>query len=793
MSALFLRKVILKNIFTFLLLACPYLLFAQMDTIYAKMDRLGVEEVIAGKVMIEEKVVGASRSLRKLEDLPVTVYVITQDDIFKNGYTTLTDVLKMVPGIRTSKVGSGFEGEMFFMRGLLGNVYTKVLLNNLPLQPSASSSLGIGEQIPIAQVERIEIIYGSASAVYGSDAMAGVINIITKGTQNSSFANVNAIIGEYGYRHTNFIAGGKLGRNKDIVQYSIYGNQGVRQNINITDQAHKNIYNPTRSFLRLGNNLSDAELEQFIANPANNRQLRFVFASQMPYYQGTFTTPVINQFPQESYLIGANIKYRGLQLSYNEMYRADHSSLGRMPFFFGYQNPANKIGEKVQVTALNYTNTWNKFTFSSNLMYLRQRFDTESSLATNYDYNGKSYVYQASDDIFGEVVVNYNLTKKWELTGGASYKISSVLPTTRDLEKPFSADDYVPFTNKKPKSDALFGDFGFNPQVISNVGGFMQGYFSSKKWNVVLGLRYDAPTHYDPQIYFRSAALYKTSPKTSFRFSLGYAFKAPPLSTSYQSVALVSRKFDTLTLKYGEADGKISYQVVPSPNLEPEISRSIDFGFRYAINTNTYLDISAFANTVQNLIVATGKLIDTVQYPLANFQEVRTYRNEETTIAALAGFQAAIRAKNIIPAIGLSTNFAYIFQSGTENLGDTRGELQAYRQVPEHTLQWGISLNPIKKLYFNFDNVAMTGWYSRFLPLARRFDEDLSDYFVKGYYTLDLTTRYSFTKNLSVFLKVLNVFDAQYGGLNATGLDVDLRYTPQMGRNTQFGVSFKLE
>lgn len=100
------------------------------DTIYAKMDRLGVEQIIAGKVMIEEKVVGASRSLRKLEDLPVTVYVITQDDIFKNGYTTLTDVLKMVPGIRTSKVGTGYEGEMFLMRGLLGNNYTKILLNN---------------------------------------------------------------------------------------------------------------------------------------------------------------------------------------------------------------------------------------------------------------------------------------------------------------------------------------------------------------------------------------------------------------------------------------------------------------------------------------------------------------------------------------------------------------------------------------------------------------------------------------------------------------------------------------
>lgn len=766
----------------------------KQDTIYSKMDKLGVEEVIAGKVMIEEKVVGASRSLRKIEDLPVTVYVITQEDIFKNGYTTLTDVLKMVPGIRTSKVGSGFEGEMFFMRGLLGNNYTKILLNNLPLQPSASSTLGIGEQLPIAQVERIEVIYGSASAVYGSDAMAGVINIITKSTQNSSFASVNTTIGDYGYRHTNFIAGGKLGRNKNIVQYSFYGNQGLRRTLNVTDKDYKNIYRPRiGQFLDVPANISDAELEQFIAQPANNNTLRLVFADQMPYYQGSFISPTINDLPQESYLIGFNIKYKGLQLSYNEMYRADHSSLGRQTFVFGYQSSENKIADKTQITSLNYTNTWNKLSFSSNLMYLRQRFDTQSSLATNYDNNGKGYVYQASDDIFGEAIINYNLTKKWELTGGASYKISSVLPTTRDLDKPFNPDDYVPFTNTKPKPDTLFGDFGINPQIISNLGAFMQGYFSSKKWNVVIGLRYDAPSNYNAQTYSRFAAMYKTSAKTSFRFSLGYAFKAPNLTTSFQSVALANRDFDPQTLTHGKRDGTISYQVLPNADLEPELSRSIELGFRYAVNSNTYLDISTFVNRVQNLIVGTTDIIDKSQYPLASNDSIRTYRNGTTTNSTSIGFQAVLRSKNIIPAINLSTNFAYTFQSGTENLGDDRGELQAYRQVPEHTLQWGISLNPIKKLYFNFDNVAMSGWYSKFLPLNRNFSDDLSDYFIKGYYTLDMTTRYSFNKNVSTFIKVMNVFDAKYGGLNATGLDVDLRYTPQMGRNIQIGVSFKLE
>ena len=622
--------------------------------------------------------------------------------------------------------------------------------------------------------------------------MAGVINIITKSTQNSSFASVNAIVGDYGYRHTNFIAGGKLGRNKNIVQYSIYGNQGLRRTLNVTDKEYDNIYRPQiRLLLDAPDNMSDADLEKFIAEPANNYRLRYAFATRMPFYQGSFTNPPINDTPQESYLIGFNVKYRGLQLSYNEMYRADHSSLGRQPYFFGYQNPEKKIAEKTQITSLNYTNTWNKLSFSSNLMYLRQRFDTQSSLATNYDNNGKGYVYQASDDIFGEVVVNYNLTKKWELTGGVSYKISSVLPTTRDLEKPFNPDDYVPFTNTKPKPDALFGDFGINPQIINNLGGFMQGYFSSKKWNVVIGLRYDNPSNYDAQAYTRFAVMYKTSIKTSFRFSLGYAFKAPNLTTVYQSVALADRNFDVSTLKYGELTGKINYQVLPNTDLKPEVNRSIEVGFRYAINSDTYLDIVTFINTVENLIVATSDTINIAKYPLAVPGSIRTYRNGETTLSGLFGFQTVLRSKNIIPAIALSTNFAYTFQGGGENLGDGRGELQAYRQVPEHTLQWGISLNPLKKLYLNFDNVAMSGWYPKYITGS--FTNNLSDKLIHGYYTLDMTTRYSFNKNISTFLKVINVFDAKYGGLNATGLDVDLKYTPQMGRNIQVGVSFKLE
>lgn len=793
----------LKLLVFFFFILFHSLVFAQntkSDTIFAKMDRLGVLEVIQGKAMTEEKVVGASRSVKKLEDLPVTVYVVTAEDILKNGYTTLVDVLKMVPGIRVSKPGSGTSGEIFLMRGLEGNVYTKILLNNLPIQPSASSTLGIGEQLPIAQVDRIEIIYGPSSAVYGADAMAGVINIITKSVQSTSFAAINVLAGEYGYRHLNFMAGGKLGRDKDVVQYSIFGNRGVRADQNIKQGEYRKVYSPLRAITGADDNISDAQLEALLQNPQFSRSIKSNFASQVPFFQDSYVNPTLNELPQESYLIGANIKYRGLQFSYQEMYRADHSSIGRTPAYHGYQNPETKIGEKMQLTSLNYSNAWKKLTLTANLMYLRERYDKQSSFATNYNYDGKSYIYQASDDIFGEAVVNYNLTKKIELTSGVSYRLASALPLTREFATPFNPSDYVPFTGNKPKTDPLFGDFGVNPVNLNNLGAFFQAYFSSKRWNIVLGWRYDRPSNYADQDYTRIAAMYKITPKTSFRISSGYAFKAPPLTTSYYSVAIEDREFDTLALKYTNLTGEIAYQVIPSPNLAPEQLGSVDVGLRYVPTPNIYLDVSIFGNVLTNLIVAKLDASNNYKtaYPKASIGKgnvVRYYENSTNTYAVLFGFQAVLRARNLIPAIGLNTNFAYTYQAGSETLEENGGTLNNYRQVPHNTLQWSISFNPIKKLYFNFDNVMMSGWYRKYISsdinLGR--GDDVFKAFIKGYYTLDMAARYTFNKNLATFVKITNMFDTQYGGLSATGFDVDLKYSPQLGRNVQIGVSFKID
>ena len=128
---------------------------------------------------------------------PITpVITITHDDIINQGYTTLAQVIDQLPqnfqGGGTSPssnpangVGGSASSNNFTyasginLRGLGGNA-TLVLLNGRRLAPTALGSTVDISQIPVSAIDRVEILTDGASALYGSDAVAGVVNVITK-------------------------------------------------------------------------------------------------------------------------------------------------------------------------------------------------------------------------------------------------------------------------------------------------------------------------------------------------------------------------------------------------------------------------------------------------------------------------------------------------------------------------------------------------------------------------------------------------------------------------------------
>lgn len=749
-------------------------------------EKLTESDLIKTTFTQETRLVSVSRSEKELKDIPSTVYVITREEILENGYLTLVDVMKAVPWIKVSQPGSGALGEMFFMRGQIGNEYTKILINNVPIQPAVSGGLAISSQLPIAQAERIEIVYGPASAVYGADAVAGVINIITQTSDKSAYSQANAYFGTDNYRHLDFLAGGKAGRDKNVLQYSIYGNLTKKEDMNINKTS--DAFNP---FPLLFGFLPQQQ-QDYLKNWATNYPDSFVrinfINNFLPYYEGTPFLGEVDKMPEFSYLLGVKFNYRKLQVSVDEMYSRRHSSLGRNPAYFSYTNPETYLGETLRRIHISYQTSTKKYSFLLNAQTINYRSDANSSYAVNYNIGngiGRAYKYEGSDDFFAEAIYTRKLNSSLELTIGTSILGSESLPITNDLRQPFNVEDYQNALDGK-LTDPIYGSFGYNSLVFGNGGAFFQVYYTKSKFVGIVGVRADYHSVFGGSFNPRLSVLYNVTPKFSLRASASNAFRTPSPSTRFASIAFPNiQSLDS-----------INYQQVPNPDLGLEYFITFETGIRYFPSSTVSLDVSGYFSGTNSPITARFTEIDRTKYPMASYfsgnnnNTARIFFNDPTSKSATYGLQAMFKVKNIIKKINLDSDIFLSYTLGTEILPNDEGTINAYRMQPNFMGQWRISFRPSSKWYINFQNVMMSSWYRRSTSSIADFEKPQAK--VDGYYTLDMLVRHYFNKNVSAYFRINNVFNADYGGLDGSGQDVDLRYNPQLLRNIQAGVSFRI-
>ena len=132
---------------------------------------------------LEEIVVTATKTPHTLKDAPVETVLVTKEDIKNSNAKNVSELLRELPGffIRGENV-SGSSAWLSRLRGLdFDRGYGLILINGERVLGGAMGEYGISlNQIPVDMIERIEVVKGPASVLYGSDAMAGVVNIITK-------------------------------------------------------------------------------------------------------------------------------------------------------------------------------------------------------------------------------------------------------------------------------------------------------------------------------------------------------------------------------------------------------------------------------------------------------------------------------------------------------------------------------------------------------------------------------------------------------------------------------------
>lgn len=140
---------------------------SDMDGLLIKMDE--------GAVSLDQVVVTGTGTHHRLKDSPVPVEVIGQKELQQANASSVEDALqKLVPSISFQSTSMSNN---IYMNGLSGK-YVLVLINGRKVAGDTSGNVDFS-RINLARVKRIEIVKGAASALYGSDAMAGVINIIT--------------------------------------------------------------------------------------------------------------------------------------------------------------------------------------------------------------------------------------------------------------------------------------------------------------------------------------------------------------------------------------------------------------------------------------------------------------------------------------------------------------------------------------------------------------------------------------------------------------------------------------
>ena len=138
--------------------------------------------------------------------------IITADDIKAHQYRTLPEALKNVPGMTVVQNGGAGSLAKVFMRSMNSN-HVLVLLNGQPISDQSSPDNAFNFAYgTLDNVERIEVVRGAQSALYGSQAMAGVINIITKTGKDAPETTLKVEAGTLGTLNTSAQTGGQFGK-----------------------------------------------------------------------------------------------------------------------------------------------------------------------------------------------------------------------------------------------------------------------------------------------------------------------------------------------------------------------------------------------------------------------------------------------------------------------------------------------------------------------------------------------------------------------------------------------------
>lgn len=504
------------------------------------------------------QVVTATGSAQTISDAPSTMNVITAKQIKDRGYEQLEDALRDIPGIDFIHT-NGYIPTLIYFRGMYGaeNLRALLMVDGIPENNIIGSNDMAGPAYSLHNVERIEVIWGPASALYGANAFGGVINIITKtgaainGFQyEKGFGSFNTSVDKlmFGINRSNFdiaVSGslystdGPKFKNRDPDYTASYVDKAYSVNSIIS-------YSIKKIKLSLGARVYNTPMGwgTFLNSPT-------AFLGLPP--QGNDNTGIIG-------LIARDVRGEksGLEEPYSRIIylQNEYKALDKLNLLFRLLYKESGIKER----------SYAYITVDSTKVY---RVPT-----TNH-----------SNRTGAEIMVNYAYNKKYHFSGGMQYFQENIEHGNRAI----NLDNNVYLLDGR---DTLIGLYTtFKPRVYdirNTFGSYAQFIWNTnflKKTSFTLGARYDVNTYYGNPLSPRIAVVSHPTDKFTFKLLFGRAFRAPTNNEINQAPANLKLKTEKIN----------TYEVNLIYHLSPKLLGQLN-GFR-----NELTDVIILANLV-NLV-----------------------------------------------------------------------------------------------------------------------------------------------------------------------------------------------
>lgn len=527
----------------------------------------------------DEVVVTATRTENDVKKVPASTQVITQEDIKRGGATSVRNALSMYANIfQKSKVRGG--GHDIIIRGM-ETKHSLVMVNGRRISNEADAN-GLGnamslDRININDVEKIEIVRGPSSALYGSEAMGGVLNIITKPSKEQTLLT--------GLEHTS-----------EDTSHWWHADTGRIGNFSMTLDARFNKIN--RSMLDTA-----TESDPYGTAQTYNASLNYYVNDHsyvnayMDYYSQHLKTDTGTPVMKPITLTTSSGK---MSLSGQAMLEGTGSKAYKQKNYgISWNGKTDKNDWQIQayMSKFNWSTTSNtKVLGSIPPAGMEGMFNFLLQKKNAYDFNHDEHNMWA---IEGRDSLRVN--DHHRVTFGAEYVKEKVAGTGLGA----NGDSVYSITeNGKTKSSS--------EKTLSSYAAYLQDEIEYGKWFIVPAIRYDHHSAYGSHTSPKIGVTYNATDHFRIKANYGDGFKAPSVSQLYYD----------LDMEMGRGNW---VHLTGNPNLKPEKSKSWDLGVEAEFGKG-YGSLTYFDNDVDNLIASIPKGKDSNGHNLHRYENVNKAR-----------------------------------------------------------------------------------------------------------------------------------------------------------------------